>query len=273
MLYIVSTPIGNLDDITYRAVKTLELVDFIICEDSRVTGKLLSKYNISKKLYVYNDHSTESERLKIIDHLQQGKKAALVSDAGTPLISDPGYKLILQLKQLDIKITAAPGVSSIITAMSLAGLPTDRFYFAGYLPSKSSARIKILHELIDQEATLVFLESARRLSASLEDILLVFGDRNASVARELTKMYEEVSTDLVSNLIVKYQSGTKGEIVLLVSGKTENTIFDEKQLITEAKILMQNYSSKETALIMHYKYKKSKSYFYDLVKNMSNNLD
>ena len=266
MLYIVSTPIGNLDDITYRAVKILNEVDFIICEDTRVTGKLLSKYNIKKKQYVYNDHSNEFNRLQIIDALKQGKKAALVTDAGTPLISDPGYKLVVELRELEIKVTAAPGASSIITALSLAGLPTDKFYFNGYLPSKSAARMKNLHDLKNEEATLVFLESPRRLAASLVDILAVLGDRKASVARELTKLYEEVTTDLLSNLIKKYPDDAKGEIVLLVGGKEAGEVDDEKALLMEMRILLQKYSAKEAALIMHYKYNKSKKFFYDMAK-------
>lgn len=265
--FIVSTPIGNLEDITFRAIKILNLVDFIICEDTRVTTKLLQKYSISKPLMVYNDFSGENVRNKIISKLLEGKKAALVSDAGTPLISDPGFKLIRTIKEHNIKITSIPGASSVMTALTLGAMPTDQFLFTGYLAPKTTQRKKELVGFANFTGTLVTLETARRLLATLTDILEIFGNRRVSIARELTKLHEEIITDDIAALIEKYnKEKARGEIVLLIEGFKSAEVKQEI-ILKEIKDLSENYSTKDLVLKLSEKYKLSKKYLYDLAKN------
>jgi 16S rRNA (cytidine1402-2'-O)-methyltransferase len=234
-LYIVATPIGNLGDITIRALETLKDVDVIICEDSRVTNKLLEKYQIkNKKLFIYNDHSSEHDRVKILNFLQQKLSLALVSDAGTPLISDPGHKLIEFLKLQDQRIVPIPGASSITAALSACGIACDNFLFMGFLPNSKIQRCNLL-ESLPKNYSLVFFESARRLNQSLQDIKQMLGNRKIAIARELTKIHEEIVTDLVENVIdfydkkssantgndptdnAKGDKDAKGEIVIVIS--------------------------------------------------------
>lgn len=218
MLYVVATPIGNLGDITYRAVETLKSVDLIACEDTRVTQKLLNHFGIKAHTISYNDHNGQKQRPYILSQLEQGKSVALVSDAGTPLISDPGYKLVVELQQKGINITPIPGVSSVITALSVCGLPTDQFTFAGFLPNKEKAREEAIARLAAMDSTLVFLESPTRLVDALNALTKGLGDRKAVVARELTKLHEEVNHDNLSGLISYYEAHPpKGEIVLLIA--------------------------------------------------------
>jgi 16S rRNA (cytidine1402-2'-O)-methyltransferase len=224
-LYIVATPIGNIDDITIRAIKTLANVDVIACEDTRVTGKLLSKLGIKAKLICYNDHSDKKDRDYIESLLNSGKSVALVSDAGTPLISDPGYKLVRQISDANIKITAIPGASSVSTALCLSGLPTDRFLFEGFLPSKMLSRQNALAKLKEIPATLVFFESAKRLVSSLADIGTVLKNREVCVLREITKKFEEVKRGTSLELEEYYKNNPpKGEVVIIVSPPSENEI-------------------------------------------------
>lgn len=219
-LYIVSTPIGNYQDITLRAISVLNSCDIIFCEDTRVTAKLLKFLEIPKKpLYFYNEHSGEKDRIKIINFIKEGKSVALVSDAGTPLISDPGYKIVNRCNKENISIFPISGISSVITALSVSGLPTDKFSFFGFLPSKKSERKNKLMKLKDKEETIVVFETAVRLLDSLRDCLEILGDRKICIARELTKMYEDVRTDNISRLINHYENSIiKGEIVLVIEG-------------------------------------------------------
>ena len=188
-LYIVATPIGNLGDLTMRARDILAAADMVACEDTRITGKLLTAFGLKRPLIAYNDHNADKVRPTLLDALRQGKAVALVSDAGTPLVSDTGYKLVRDVAAAGLAVTAAPGPSALLTALVLAGLPTDRFLFAGFLPPKSGARRTALGELAAVPATLVFYESGPRLAASLADMAAVLGDRPAAVARELTKLF------------------------------------------------------------------------------------
>ncbi|MFN3461372.1 MAG: 16S rRNA (cytidine(1402)-2'-O)-methyltransferase [Oceanibaculum sp.] len=217
-LYIVATPIGNLGDLTMRARDILAAADLVACEDTRVTGKLLSAFGLKRPLLAYNDHNAEKVRPTLLEAVRQGKAVALVSDAGTPLISDPGYKLVRDAAEAGLAVTAAPGPSALLAALVLAGLPTDRFLFAGFLPPKSGARRTALGELASVPATLVFYESGPRLAASLADMAAVLGDRPAAVARELTKLFEEVRRDPLSALAAHYAEAgpPKGEIVIVV---------------------------------------------------------
>ena len=248
-IYIVATPIGNLKDITMRALEILKDADVIICEDSRVTNKLLEKYQIKdKKLLIYNDHSKEHDRVKILNLLQEKLSVALVSDAGTPLISDPGHKLVEFLKLQNQKIIPIPGPSSITAALSSCGIACDNFLFMGFLPSSKIKRCNLL-ESLPKNYSLVFFESAKRLIDSLQDIKQILGNRKISIARELTKIHEEIFTDLVENIINFYANQQKssitkikndlikGEIVIIISklSRKEEKLFDNEELINKIK--------------------------------------
>ncbi len=227
-LYIIATPIGNIEDITLRALGVLGKVDAIACEDTRVSGKLTSYYDIPAQKIPYHDHNADEMRPRLIALLKEGKRVALISDAGMPLISDPGYKLVAQCAAENIPMTCIPGPTATTTALVLSGLPTDKFMFAGFLPSKAAARRTALAEIKAVPATLIFYETGPRLADSLEDMQATLGDRPAAVARELTKKFEEVRRGLLSELAAHYQAHgePRGEIVVVVGapvdGQTED---------------------------------------------------
>jgi 16S rRNA (cytidine1402-2'-O)-methyltransferase len=218
-LYLVATPIGNLEDITLRALRVLRSVDRIACEDTRQTGKLLDRYGIATPLTPYHDHNAATARPKILARLAAGEAVALVSDAGTPLISDPGFKLVREAREAGHAVTTAPGSSAVMAALSVAGLPTDRFYFEGFLPPKEAARRTRIAELDRIPATLVLFETGPRLAASLADLAARLGAREAAVCRELTKLYEEVRRGDLSVLARDYAAAAepKGEIVIVIA--------------------------------------------------------
>jgi len=216
-LYVTATPIGNARDITLRALDAMKGCDMIVAEDTRVTSKLLSIHGISKPLSAYNDHNAARERPKLIGKLKHDARIVLVSDAGTPLVSDPGYKLVREALAEGLPVHAPPGASAPLTGLALAGLPTDRFLFAGFLSSKQGERRSAMEELRDVRATLIFFESAQRLGATLKDMAEIFGNRPAAVARELTKLHEEIRRGDLSTLAKHYENETpKGEVTLLV---------------------------------------------------------
>lgn len=217
-LYIVATPIGNARDITLRALDTLNAADVIVCEDTRVTARLLAIHSIRRPLFAYHEHNAEKAGPAIIERLKNGEIVALVSDAGTPLISDPGYRLVSACAEQGLAVTHLPGASSVLTALVLAGLPTDRFLFAGFPPTKSGKRRTTFEELKAVPATLVFLESPKRLAKSLADMALVLGSREGVIGRELTKKFEEVRRGTLDELAESYgDSGPpKGEVVVVV---------------------------------------------------------
>lgn len=217
-LYIVSTPIGNLGDLTPRAVDIMHAADLVACEDTRVTGRLLKLHGIDTRMVPYHDHSSPEAREGLIRHLNDGKTVALVSDAGTPLISDPGYRLVRDAVDAGVMVTAAPGPSSPLTALVLSGLPTDRFLFAGYLPHKDKARRDALADVAAVRATLVFLESPKRLAASVAAMADILGDRPAAVARELTKLHEEIRRGGLADLARDYADmpAPRGEAVVVI---------------------------------------------------------
>jgi 16S rRNA (cytidine1402-2'-O)-methyltransferase len=229
-LALVATPIGNLGDITPRAIDWLRAADVIACEDSRVSGRLLQHYGIDKKLLAYHDHNADEVRPLLLRRLLQGERIALISDAGTPLISDPGYKLVRAAAEAGIKVTALPGPSAPVMALILSGLPTDRFMFAGFLPAKSAARRQVAAELLAVPASLIFFETAPRLAESLADLVAVLGNRPAAVARELTKLYEEVRRGPLEELAGHYRDKgpPRGEIVLVIAPPSSATaaVFD-----------------------------------------------
>lgn len=216
---MTATPIGNARDITLRARDALAACDLIAAEDTRVTSKLLSIYGISKSLTAYNDHNATRERPKLLAKLKSGARVVLVSDAGTPLVSDPGYKLVREALAEGIAVHALPGASAPLTALALAGLPTDRFLFEGFLSHKQGERRSALEELRALRATLIFFESPQRLGATLADMVATFGNRSAVVARELTKLHEEIRRDDLATLARHYANAEppKGEVTLLVA--------------------------------------------------------
>ena len=221
ILFIVATPIGNLDDITFRAVEVLKSVDIVFAEDTRHSKKLLLHLDISKPIRAFHDHNEREKTKAIIGEIHSGKSIALISDAGTPLISDPGYFLVAQAKKECLRVVPIPGPSALITALSASGLASDRFTFLGFLPSKKTARVKLLKSLINRTETSIFYESPKRILATLTDMHRIFGDnREVCLAKELTKVFETIQTDSIPNLI-KYltadQNNQKGEFVILIS--------------------------------------------------------
>jgi len=217
-LHLVATPIGNLGDITLRALWVLRSVDRILCEDTRVTARLLAHYDIDKPLDPYHDHNADRVRPAVLAALRRGETLALVSDAGTPLVSDPGYKLVREALAASVKVTAAPGPSAALTALILSGLPPDAFLFAGFLPPRSAARRKALAAWRGLAATLVFYEGPSRLASCLADMAAVLGDRPAAIGRELTKRHEETRRGGLAELAEQYRAepAPRGEIVIVV---------------------------------------------------------
>ncbi len=222
-LFVVGTPIGNLEDITLRAISTLQNVDLILAEDTRNSKKLLSAHNINTKMMSYHEHSNEKETKRIISLLLDGKNLALISDAGTPTISDPGYGLIRDCIKEEIKIIPIPGASAITTAMSVSGLPSDSFTFYGFLPQKKG-RIKKIKELLNVDNTIILFESPFRLEKTLNQLKEYLGNRSVVIGRELTKLYEEIIRGNLDD-VIKYfsKSKVKGEIVIMI-GKDDDRI-------------------------------------------------
>jgi len=216
-LYLVATPIGNLRDITLRALDVLSAADLVMAEDTRVAGKLLHAFGLSKKLERYDEHSADRAGPKAMAILAEGGRVALVSDAGTPLVSDPGYRLAREAIAAGLPVFPIPGASALLAGLTVAGLPTDRFLFAGFPPPKSAARKAFLEELAGLRATLVFFEGGSRVAASLADMAEVFGPREAAVARELTKLYETVTRGTLADLAADPRMvSPKGEFVIVV---------------------------------------------------------
>jgi 16S rRNA (cytidine1402-2'-O)-methyltransferase len=216
-LYLVATPIGNLGDITLRALETLAGVDIIACEDTRVTRRLTERYAISAELKPYHEHNAALARPKILERLAQGASIALVSDAGTPLISDPGFKLVREVSAAGFAVIAVPGASSVLTALSVAALPTDRFFFEGFLPAKEVSRRTRLAELARIDATLVMFEAGSRVQETLRDLAATMAGRDAAICRELTKLHEDIRRAPITELAKAADAlETRGEFVLVV---------------------------------------------------------
>jgi 16S rRNA (cytidine1402-2'-O)-methyltransferase len=224
-LYVVATPIGNARDISLRALDVLKGCSVIAAEDTRVTAKLLAIHGVQKPLVPYNDHNGPEMRPKILARLERGEAVALVSDAGTPLVSDPGYKLVREVIAAGLPVVAIPGPSAVLTGLLLSGLPSDRFLFAGFLPSKAGERLSALEELKALRATLIFFESAQRLSETLAAMSETLGERSAAVTRELTKLHEEVRRGSLRELAAHYEraGAPRGEVTLLVGPPAEAT--------------------------------------------------
>ncbi|HEX3279767.1 MAG TPA: 16S rRNA (cytidine(1402)-2'-O)-methyltransferase [Pyrinomonadaceae bacterium] len=217
-LYVVATPIGNLEDITQRALRVLREVDIIACEDTRHTRKLLNHYGIKTKVTSYHDHNERERTVELLEALASGANVAIVSDAGTPSISDPGFRLVSEASAQDLPVVALPGATALIAALVASGLPTDEFFFAGFLPARSGERRARLMKLRELSATLIFYEAPHRIAATLKDAHEILGERRAVVARELTKMHEEIARGRLSELAARFASAdrARGEMVLLI---------------------------------------------------------
>jgi len=237
-LYLVATPIGNLADMTLRGLETLAAADLIACEDTRVTRRLLDHYGITRPLRPYHDHNAATARPKILGRLAEGAAIALVADAGTPLISDPGYKLVREAQAAGHRVTAIPGASAVLAAVATSGLPTDRFFFEGFLPAKPIARRARIAQLAAVPATLVLFESGPRLVEALADLAAGLGAREAAICRELTKMHEEVRRGELATLAAAYAQGAelRGEIVIVVAPPEQavSTVEDVDTLLRQA---------------------------------------
>lgn len=268
--YLVATPIGNLRDITFRALDVLSSVDLIICEDTRVTGKLMSAYGFKKKMQVYNDHSTDQQRDSLTALVEEGKAIAVLSDAGTPLVSDPGYKLVRAAIEKDLYITSVPGPNAALSAFQLSGLPTDQFSFLGFLPPKSTARQNTLKKWVEAPGTLIAYETGPRLLESLQDMRAVLGDRDASVMRELTKMYEEVRRGTLSDLILYYteKGAPKGEIVVAV-GHAVAEVISTESIEEQLKKALEKMSVRDAAEVVAQATGKPKKTIYTLALKLA----
>jgi 16S rRNA (cytidine1402-2'-O)-methyltransferase len=252
-LYIVATPIGNLDDITYRAVQVLKEVDAIAAEDTRHSKKLMQHLGVTTPLVALHEHNENALSEKIIKRLEQGESLALISDAGTPLISDPGFPLVNQAHKAGLKIIPVPGASSVLAALSVSGLPTDRFVFEGFLPSKKTARQNRLRELEKETRTLILFETPHRIAVALADLTEVLGeDREIVIARELTKTHEEVIRGSVGQVLEAASSGAlqeRGEFVLVLAGNGNKQSAIDDQALKIFDLLMEELPLKTSALL------------------------
>ena len=251
VLYVVSTPLGNLADLSPRGVEVLRTADLLYAEDTRTAGRLLHELGISRSAKSCFDGNEEQRAAEVLEHFEQGRSVALFSEAGTPAVSDPGYRMVRAAIDANVRVVPVPGPSAVLSALVASGLATDRFYFGGFLPRKAGARRQALGEVKNLDATLIFFESPMRTAETLGDMLAVFGDRPAVVARELTKTYEEFVRAPLSELIAKYEHDRPlGEITLVVSGATQGTADNNSDEALKAKaetLLAQGLSPKDAA--------------------------
>jgi 16S rRNA (cytidine1402-2'-O)-methyltransferase len=252
-LYIVATPIGNLLDISQRAIDTLKQVDVIAAEDTRHSGHLLQHYAVKTPMISLHEHNEQQRSEVLLARLQQGETVALISDAGTPLISDPGYRLVTLVREHDIKVVPIPGSCALIAALSASGLPSDKFSFEGFLSAKQGARQLDLQKLTHETRTMIFYESPRRLKKTLEDMIIFFGeDRRACLARELTKLYETIETRSLADLLAwvdKDDNQQRGECVLLIEGKTVQHDVGDDEINRVLTLLLADLSVKRAAAV------------------------
>ncbi|WP_118781594.1 16S rRNA (cytidine(1402)-2'-O)-methyltransferase [Haemophilus haemolyticus] len=272
ILYIVATPIGNLQDITQRALDTFAQVDLIAAEDTRHSGLLLSHYGIKKPFFALHDHNEQEKAHILVEKLKQGSHIALISDAGTPLISDPGFHLVRQCREAGIRVVPLPGACAAITALCASGIASDRFCFEGFLPAKSKARKDKLENIAEEDRTLIFYESTHRILDTLEDMQLVLGEeRYIVLAREMTKTWETITGNTIKNLrewLLEDPNRTKGEMVLIVEGKPKSDNNDEisPQAVKALELIAEELPLKKAAAIVAelYGYKKNALYQFGL---------
>lgn len=246
-LYLIPTPIGNLDDITIRALKTLESVDFILCEDTRETGKLLSKYDIKKKLVSCYEFNEEKVRSYVVEELKKGLNIGLVTDQGTPIISDPGYIVAKEVIRCGFNVISLPGATAFVPALTMAGIDPSPFLFYGFLNSRDSKKKKELQSLKNLKYTMIFYEAPHRLKDTLCNMLEVFGDRNITISREISKIHEEVLRDKISNLI-DIADSLKGEFVLIVEGNHEIIDYSHMSIIEHVKLYVDDGMDEKDAV-------------------------
>lgn len=270
-LYLVATPIGNLGDLSPRAVAVLKNADVVACEDTRITGKLLSLNAVSTPMVNYHEHNADKMRPVLTARLKKGETVALVSDAGTPLVSDPGHKLVADCIKEGIYVTAVPGASALLTALQMSGLPTRRFLFQGFLPPKSSARKTTLSELKNVPSTLIFYEAPQRMIETLTDMKEVLGDRDCSVSRELTKKFEQTVRGKISDILDLYaQNGVpKGEFVIVVAPPLEEKA-GEQDVETALKQALETMSVKDAAAFVAQALNANKKEVYTLALKLKN---
>ena len=272
ILYIVATPIGNLQDITQRALDTFTQVDLIAAEDTRHSGLLLSHYGIKKPFFALHDHNEQEKAHILVEKLKQGSNIALISDAGTPLISDPGFHLVRQCREAGIRVVPLPGACAAITALCASGIASDRFCFEGFLPAKSKARKDKLENIAEEDRTLIFYESTHRILDTLEDMQSVLGEeRYIVLAREITKTWETITGNTIKNLrewLLEDPNRTKGEMVLIVEGKPKSDNNDEisSQAVKALELIAEELPLKKAAAIVAelYGYKKNALYQFGL---------
>ena len=272
ILYIVATPIGNLQDITQRALDTFAQVDLIAAEDTRHSGLLLSHYGIKKPFFALHDHNEQEKAHILVEKLKQGSNIALISDAGTPLISDPGFHLVRQCREAGIRVVPLPGACAAITALCASGMASDRFCFEGFLPAKSKARKDKLENIAEEDRTLIFYESTHRILDTLEDMQSVLGEeRYIVLAREITKTWEMITGNTIKNLrewLLEDPNRTKGEMVLIVEGKPKSDNNDEisPQAVKALELIAEELPLKKAAAIVAelYGYKKNALYQFGL---------
>ncbi|MGI9312346.1 MAG: 16S rRNA (cytidine(1402)-2'-O)-methyltransferase, partial [Alphaproteobacteria bacterium] len=269
---IISTPIGHLGDISIRALTTLKSLDKVYCEDTRVTTKLLQRYNIKKTLFKYNDFSSEVSRKNIIKNIEENQSVGLVSDAGTPLISDPGYKLVRECMNQNIPVNVIPGPSALISSIVLSGLPSNKIYFTGFLPTSSSKRTIEFEKIKKLDATIIIFETTKKLNRTLLDLKKYFGNIKIVITREITKIYEEVIVEEIDSYIKKMDNKTlKGEIVLLFNTADMKPFTDMHELEEEIKKLINNLPVKEITNMLYIKYDISKKAIYDMCLKLKSN--
>ncbi|HHF4945431.1 16S rRNA (cytidine(1402)-2'-O)-methyltransferase [Haemophilus influenzae] len=272
ILYIVATPIGNLQDITQRALETFAQVDLIAAEDTRHSGLLLSHYGIKKPFFALHDHNEQEKAHILVEKLKQGSNIALISDAGTPLISDPGFHLVRQCREAGIRVVPLPGACAAITALCASGIASDRFCFEGFLPAKSKARKDKLENIAEEDRTLIFYESTHRILDTLEDMQAVLGEeRYIVLAREMTKTWETITGNTIKNLrewLLEDPNRTKGEMVLIVESKPKSDNNDEisPQAVKALELIAEELPLKKAAAIVAelYSYKKNALYQFGL---------
>ncbi len=269
-LYVVATPIGNLGDITVRALATLAAAETVLCEDTRTSGKLMERFAIKTKLSPYHEHNAQKVRPAILERLQQGAAIALISDAGMPLVSDPGYRLVKEAVELGLPVTACPGPSAVLTGLALSGLPTDRFLFAGFVPQKQGERKRLFAEFEKLKATLIFFESPHRIVETLQDLGLALPGRQIAVTRELTKLHEEVlrgsAHEIAETLAAR--PAVKGEITLIVGPPLEDEAVSDEVLAEAIAVAIQVMSASKAASEIAKRFNLNRSDIYQRILTM-----
>jgi 16S rRNA (cytidine1402-2'-O)-methyltransferase len=274
ILYVVATPIGNLHDMTMRAIEVLKTVNCIVAEDTRHSQPLMQQYAIKTQMIALHEHNERERTLKLLERLQQGESIALISDAGTPLISDPGYYLVREARAAGIKVVPLPGACAAIAALCVAGLPTDRFIFEGFLPAKAGARLQRLERLSNESRTMIFYEAPHRILDLLQALLQVFGgERQVVLAREMTKMFETIKSDALSELIPWVQADTnqqRGEFVVIVAGMQEVSSEVEQEMLRILGVLLESLPLKQAVELVSKITGQKKNEIYEIALQLKN---